>query len=97
MELGTIGSTIFKTSGWLSVILALISLALLNLTMLSSYDIALGSTFVLWVIFAAIFGFVALFHKKSRSLGLWGLGVSFFIGLFLFVIFFLAWMIIPFP
>lgn len=97
MELGTIKSTILKTCGWLSVIMGLISLALINLSLLSGYDVPLANTFSSWVLLAVVFGFVSLFNKKSRSLGFWGLGLSIYIGLFVAVIFVLGWTIVPFP
>ena len=97
MELGKIRSTLFKTCGWLSVVMGLISLALINLTLLSGYDVSIANTFSSWALLAVVFGFASIFSKKSRSLGFWGLGLSIYVGLFVFVIFVLGWTIVPFP
>ena len=96
MELGAI-NTILKTCGWLSVIMGVISLALINITILSGYDLPFANAISVWVIPAVFLGFVSLFNKKSRSLGIWGLGLTLFIGLFVAVIFFIGWSIVPFP
>lgn len=97
MELGTIKSTIIQGLGWMSVVMGLISLAIINLSMLSGYNLPIGNKFSSWVLISLVFGIISLLNKKSRSLGLWGLGISIFIGLFVFTIFVLGWTIVPFP
>lgn len=97
MELGTIKSAILHICGWLSVVMGLIFLADINLSLLSGYDGALSNIFSSWMLLAFLFGVISTFNKNSRSLGLWGLGLSIYLGLFVAVIFVLGWMIVPFP
>lgn len=97
MELGTIKSAILHICGWLSVVMGLIFLADINLSLLSGYDGALSTIFSSWMLLAVVFAVISTFNKKSRSLGLWGLGLSIYLGLFIAVIFVLGWMIVPFP
>ena len=98
MELGSLKKTILQGCGWMSVIMGLISLALINISLLSGYDGSLTNLFSFsWVVIAVVFGILSIFNKKSRSLGFWGLGLSIYLGLFVAVIFFLGWTITPFP
>ncbi|MFC7686360.1 hypothetical protein [Ureibacillus sp. GCM10028918] len=97
MELGTIKNTILQACGWLSVVMGLISLALINLSVLSGYDGGLANSYSSWILLAVVFGIISSLNKKSRSLGLWGLGLSIYLGLFVAVIFVLGWTIVPFP
>lgn len=97
MELGTIKSTIITGLGWLSIVMGLISLAIINITLLSGYNLQFENIFSSWIVISSVIGFVSLLNKKSRSLGLWGLGISIFIGVFMLTIFVLGWAIVPFP
>ncbi|MEK3981368.1 hypothetical protein MKY37_20355 [Psychrobacillus sp. FSL K6-2836] len=95
MELGSIKNTILTGLGWLSVIMGLISLAIINVSLLSGYDVPLANTS--WVLISVVFGIISVFNKKSRTLGFWGLSISIFLGLFVVTIFGLGWTINPFP
>ncbi|MEK4386235.1 hypothetical protein MKZ25_10555 [Solibacillus sp. FSL W7-1464] len=97
MELGTIKSTVLQTMGWLSVVMGLISLAILNISLLSEYDLQIETRFSSLVVTSIIIGVISLVNKKSRSLGFWGLGISMFIIVFVFTIFGLSWTVAPFP
>lgn len=97
MELVTIRRTIFQGLGWLSVVMGLISLAIINISLLSEYDLQVESKFSSWVFISLVVGFISLVNRKSRSLGLWGLGLSVFIVVFIFTIFGLSWTVAPFP
>ncbi|KGR76350.1 hypothetical protein [Ureibacillus sinduriensis] len=97
MELGTIKNTVLHICGWLSVVMGLIFLADINLSLLSGYDGALSNIFSSWIMLSVVLGVISTFNKKSRSLGLWGLGLSIYLGLFMAVIFILGWTIVPFP
>ncbi|MFB5089605.1 hypothetical protein PGC35_20885 [Psychrobacillus sp. PGGUH221] len=97
MELGSIKKIIFPGLGWLSVIMGLLSLAIINVSLLSGYDVPLANTFSSWVLISAVFGIISVFNQKSRTLGLWGMSISIFIGLFFVTIFGLGWTIVPFP
>lgn len=97
MELGTIKSTIITGLGWLSIVMGLISLAIINITLLSGFNLQFENTFSSWIIISSVIGFVSLINKRSRSLGLWGLGISIFMGIFLLTISVIGWIIAPFP
>ncbi|WP_077210630.1 hypothetical protein [Bacillus dakarensis] len=97
MELGTLKHKVFIWTGWLSVCTALISFAVLNIFLLWGYNVPIGNNISFWVLLTLIFGGVAVFNKKSRSLGLWGLGLSIYLGFFMAVMFILGWTISPFP
>jgi len=98
MELGTLKNTILQGFGWVSVVMGLIALALINISLLSGYDGLLTNLFSSsWIAIAVVFGIISLINKKSRSLGFWGLGLSIYLGLFVAVIFVLGWTIVPFP
>ncbi len=98
MELGTIKNTILQSCGWMSVMMGLIALALINISLLSGYEGSLTNLFSSsWVIIALVFGIISIFNKKSRSLGLWGLGLCIYLAFFVAVIFVLGWTIVPFP
>lgn len=97
MELGAIRKTVFQGLGWLSVVMGLVSLAIINISLLSEYDLQVESKFSSWVVISSVFGIISLVNKKSRSLGLWGLAISIFIMVFIFIIFGLSWAANPFP
>lgn len=97
MELGALKNTLIQGMGWLSVVIGLVSLAILNISLLSGYNLQIENKFSSWVFFSAILGVISLINKKSRTLGLWGLGISIFIGVFVMTIFVLGWTIVPFP
>ena len=97
MELGSIKSTLIQGVGWLSVVIGLVCLAILNISLLSGYNLQIENKFSSWVFISSVLGVISLINKKSRSLGLWGLGISIFIGVFVMTIFVLGWTIVPFP
>ena len=97
MELGSLKSTLIQGMGWLSVVIGLVCLAILNISLLSGYNLQIENKFSLWVFISSVLGVISLINKKSRSLGLWGLGISIFIGVFVMTIFVLGWTIVPFP
>lgn len=97
MELETIKQKLFLAIGWLSVVIGLISLAILNIFLLWGYDIPIAKGIIYGVLFTPILGGVSAINKKSRPLGLWGVGLGIYMGLFIVVIFFLAWIVYPFP
>lgn len=97
MELGSLKSTLIQGMGWLSVVIGLVCLAILNISFLSGYNLQIENKFSSWVFISSVLGVISLINKKSRSLGLWGLGISIFIGVFVMTIFVLGWTIVPFP
>lgn len=99
MELDKINrfETPLKICGWISVIIGLIMLFTFNIGLLTNYETPLDDYYSLVISLSFLFGFIALFSKRSRSLGIWGLGIGVFILLFLVIFFFLGWMIVPFP
>lgn len=97
MELGKIKQKVFLSIGWLSVILGLISLAILNIFLLWGYNTMFANNIFFWTLITLIFGTISAINKKSRSLGLWGLGLGVFLGLFVVVMFVLGWTVSPFP
>jgi hypothetical protein len=97
MELGTIKQQIFQWIGWLSIVTGLISIAVINIYLLWGLNVPLGNNLSLWLWVTFILGIIAIFNKKSRSLGLWGIGLGLYLGLFYMVMFILGWMINPFP
>lgn len=97
MELGTLKTSIFHWSGWVSVIVGLFALGIINFSLLSGYDTPFSDRLSLFIFLSFAFGVVACFRRASRSLGLWGIFLAIFLLLFMGVIFFLGWVIIPFP
>ena len=97
MELGSLKGKLIQGMGWLSVVIGLVSLAILNISLLSGYNLQIENKFSSWVFISSVLGVISLINKKSRSLGLWGLGISIFIGVFIMTIFVLGWTIVPFP
>ncbi|MBD8032363.1 MULTISPECIES: hypothetical protein [Solibacillus] len=83
-------------AGWISVASGLFTLLLLNISMLTNNSI-LFEYFSLILGIGFIFAWPAIFSKKSRFLGVWALGIILFLIIFLFNIFFLSWIIVPFP
>lgn len=97
MELGTLKIRIFQWAGWLSVIVGLFALAMLNISLLSGYDTPFNDRFSLFIVLSILFGTLACFRRTSRTLGLWGIALAIFLILFMGVMFFLGWAIVPFP
>ncbi|GGA90756.1 hypothetical protein [Ornithinibacillus halotolerans] len=97
MELGKVKMTFFQGLGWLSIVLGLLTLLFINISLISGYQVPLMDNFSLLLYPAIISGAFSSFNKRSRSLGLWGLGLCAYIGLFIVCMFFLGWMVIPFP
>lgn len=99
MELGKINrfETPLKICGWISIFSGLIILFIFNIGILTNYETALDDFYSLFIFFSFVFGFTALFSKRSRSLGFWGLSIGLFLILFVAVIFILGWVIVPFP
>lgn len=97
MELNKVKLKSFQVLGWFSVITGIIALALLNISMLSGYDLSFMEQLSFWISSILISGLIALFGRNSRSLGLWGLGIAVYLGIFTAVIFILGWVIMPFP
>ena len=87
---------LFHALGWLSVCSGLILLFTMNINLLANYETALDDYYALFLTVSGLCGVIALFMKRSRPLGLWGLGVSLFFILSMAVLFFLGWMIVPF-
>ncbi|WP_077617583.1 hypothetical protein [Bacillus sinesaloumensis] len=96
MELGKMRHIVFQWMGWSSVIMGLTGLLLLNGMLLSGFDIPIATNASFYVI-SFILGFVSIFQKKSRSLGLWGIGLSIYFFVFIILMFGLGWAIVPFP
>jgi len=86
----------FVTAGWIGMIGGLCLLLLLNILILTNIDVT-DNNFYLFVYLTAPFNVIAICSKKSRSLGIWGLSILLFIMIFTVIIFFLGWMVIPFP
>lgn len=97
MELGKMKMTIFQGLGWLSVILGLFTLMIINISLVSGYEVPLMDNLSFWLSITIISSLLSSFNKKSRSLGLWGLGLCVYIGLFIVCILFLGRIIAPFP
>jgi len=88
---------IYQSIGWLSIVTGLISLVFLNLFLLSGYNVSMGGYFYLWILIPVVFGIFSSFHKRSRPLGLWGLGLGLYLLFFVVVMFMLGWIVAPFP
>lgn len=86
----------FITVGWIGMIGGLCLLLLLNITLLTNIDITINNLFLL-IYLTVPFSVLALFSKKSRSLGLWGLSIVLFIMIFTVIFFGLGWIVTPFP
>ncbi|MFJ7731204.1 hypothetical protein ACIQXF_04845 [Lysinibacillus sp. NPDC097231] len=86
----------FVTAGWFGIISGICLLLFLNITLLTNIDITKNNLYVL-IYLAAPFSVIALFSKKSRSLGLWGLSIVLFFMTFILSYFTLGWIVIPFP
>ncbi|MGE7129801.1 hypothetical protein [Lysinibacillus xylanilyticus] len=86
----------FVTAGWFGVIGGLCLLLLLNITLLTNIYITTKNLY-LFIYLTASLSVIALFSKKSRSLGLWGLSIELFIIIFTVIFFGLGWIVTPFP
>lgn len=86
----------FVTAGWFGVICALCLLLVLNITLLTNIDLTFNNLYLL-IYLTAPLNVLALFSKKSRSLGLWGLSIVLFIMIFTVIFFGLGWIVTPFP
>ena len=95
MELGALKQSIFNVFGWASISLGLWTLIMINSWIIVSYDAPFTSRNFIILIF--IFGIIATISKSSRSLGMWGIFLGCYLVLFMIVIFFVGWFIIPFP
>lgn len=97
MELSKIKISILQGLGWLSVIIGLFALIIINISLLSGYKVPFMDQMSLLVLITVIMSVISLFNKQSRSLGLWGFGICAYIGFFTICIFIFGWAIIPFP
>ena len=97
MELGSLKNKFFQYAGWISVILGLITLIIFNVALLSNFDSPFMNLYSLFISGCLLFAILACFNKHSRSLGKWGLFLGLYLILFIATIFFLGWMINPFP
>lgn len=97
MELGTLKVRIFHWAGWVSVTVGLFALAIVNISILSGYDTPFSDRLSLFIFLSLLFGAFACLRRASRTLGLWGIFLAFFLMLFMGVMFILGWTIVPFP
>ena len=85
----------FVTAGWLGIISGVCLLLLRNITLLTNIDITINNRDLL--VYMTAPSVIALFSKKSRSLGLWGLSIVLFFMIFILSYFTLGWIVVPFP
>ncbi len=99
MELVTLKrfDRILNIAGWIGILSGLAALYFLNIGILTNFAIDINSLYSIAVGLTIILSVLALFSRTSRSLGVWGIGLGVFLMLFQTVIFFLGWMVIPFP
>lgn len=99
MELVTLKrfDRMLNIAGWIGILSGLAALFFLNIGILTNFAIDINSLYSIAVGLTIILSVLALFSRTSRSLGVWGIGLGVFIMLFQTVIFFLGWMVIPFP
>ena len=98
MELGKLKQAKFPAiTAWISIGNGLFILLLFNINMLTNYSMELLNYFIIFIGIGFIFAWPAIFSKNTRFLGLWGLGISLFLCLFISVTIFLGWLINPFP
>lgn len=99
MELVTLKSLdrLLVLSGWLGIISGIVALFFLNIGILTNFAINIDGIYSITIAFTIIFSGLAIFSRTSRSLGIWGISLGVFLMLFQTVIFFLAWMVSPFP
>lgn len=88
---------LFNSIGWLSVLCGIVILTFLNLSFLTNFFHDFGMLYELSIMINLISGIVALCHRESRSLGVWGISVGLFAIFFVASIFILGWMVYPFP
>ncbi|KYG33398.1 hypothetical protein AZF04_16940 [Alkalihalobacillus trypoxylicola] len=82
-------------SCWISAITGILSLLLTNISILT--DINLENLVFILIFCSLILGILGLFTKASRSVSIFGLSIAIFQIFFIGVVFFLGWMIVPFP
>ncbi|MGE7977058.1 hypothetical protein [Psychrobacillus sp. NPDC093200] len=99
MELVTLKrfDRILNIAGWIGILSGLAALFFLNIGILTNFAIDINSLYSIAVGLTIILSVLALFSRTSRSLSVWGIGLGVFLMLFQTVIFFLGWMVIPFP
>lgn len=99
MELKNNRPTIYVPTlfGSLSFIVALVALAGLNVSLLSKSDVFPYFFIVTLPTIGLVLGVLGLFTRKSRVSAFWGISLCFFIFLFTFLMFGMAWSINPKP
>lgn len=97
MELGTLKIRIFHWAGWVSVVVGLFALAMVNISLLSGYDTPFSDQLSLFILLSLLCGAAACFRQASRTLGLWGIFLAVFLIIFMGIMFILGWAIVPFP
>lgn len=83
--------------GSLSFVVSLVALAGLNASLLLKSDQFPYFFIVTLPAIGLALGVLGLFTRKSKATALWGIGLCFFIFLFIFLIIGLAWSINPKP
>lgn len=84
-------------AGWISIACGLFTLLLLNISMIMNESFLLFDYFSVFMFIGFIFAWPAIFSKNTRFLGGWGIGIIVFLTIFFTNIFFLGWMVVPFP
>ena len=97
MELGSLKTSMFHWAGWVGVTVGLFALAIVNISILSGYDTPFSDRLSLFIFLALLFGALACIRKSSRILGIWSILLALFLIIFMGIIFFLGWVIVPFP
>ncbi len=85
-----------QVAGWLSVLCGIVGLLIVHYVMffpVQKIPLLLTVSMILGIITSLL----ALFSKKSRSFAWWGLGLQLFLTIYFISLFFISWMIIPFP
>ena len=83
--------------GSLSFVVSLVALAGLNASLLLKSDEFPSFFLITLPAIGLALGVLGLFTRKSKATALWGIGLCFFIFLFTFLMFGLAWSINPQP
>ena len=99
MELVTLKplNCLLMFSGWIGILSGVVALFFLNIGILTNFAINIDGIYSVSIVITFIFSMSAIFSKASRSLGIWGISLSIFLMLFQTIIFFLGWMVSPFP